>query len=249
MKRPPLLVVRFEDKSMVVIDKPAGLHTAPLRAGETDTLLAGVIDAYPEVAALPGLKSIEPGLVHRLDCDTSGLIVVARTTEAFTALRASFAQEAVIKRYHACCACADPAALPARIASRFAPYGRGRAMVRVVPLEERTRRLARNATRETYVTEARWVAGASGSALLEASITRGFRHQVRAHLSFLGFPIYGDALYGAPVPSGSAPRMYLHAWRIEMRHPVTGLAMVVESPAPPEFAALIAEKGKENGHE
>jgi 23S rRNA-/tRNA-specific pseudouridylate synthase len=90
------------------------------------------------------------------------------------------------------------------------------------------------------------VAGVGARALVAARITRGFRHQVRAHLSFLGFPIYGDPLYGVEAPAGYAPRMYLHAWRIEMPHPVTGRSMVVESPTPPEFAALIdgAEKGE-----
>ena len=238
MTRPPLLVC-FEDKSMVVIDKPAGLHTAPLPHGETDTLLARAVEAYPEIASLPGIKSVEPGLVHRLDAETSGLVVIARTEQAFTALRAAFAARAATKRYLACCSCMDPEGLPARIETRFAPYGRGRAMVRVVLLDEPARRAARNATRESYRTDVRWMGGAPGRALLEASITRGFRHQVRAHLSFLGYPLFGDPLYGTPAPAGCAPRMYLHAWRIEMSHPVTGALTTVESPAPPEFAALI----------
>jgi 23S rRNA pseudouridine1911/1915/1917 synthase len=249
MSGSPPLVVCFQDKSVVIIDKPAGLHTAPLRPHETDNLLARVIEVYPEVAALPGLKTVEPGLVHRLDRDTSGLVVVARTAEAFAALRAAFTEETVVKRYRACCARGEAARLPVSLETRFAPYGRGRSMVRVVLPDERSRRRLRLASGESYRTEAAWIAGTEGRALIEARITRGFRHQIRAHLSFLGLPIFGDPLYGTAVPAGCAPRMYLHAWRIEMPHPITGRSMVVESPAPPQFAALIDGAKKEGEYE
>ena len=99
----PGLVVLFEDASMIALDKPAGLHSAPLRAGESETLLARVIERYPEVAALPGVKPVEPGLVHRLDRDTSGIVLVARTPPAFAALREQFNAGEARKEYRAIC--------------------------------------------------------------------------------------------------------------------------------------------------
>jgi 23S rRNA pseudouridine1911/1915/1917 synthase len=244
------LRVRFEDPSLIVVDKPAGMHTAPLKEGETGTLIDLVIRRYPEVAALPGIKPVEPGLIHRLDRDTSGLVVIARTVEAFNALCGSFASGGARKHYRAACACVVDGmdtGTPLRIESRFAPYGRGRRMVRPVLEGEKSRRLLEAASTETYITEAQVTAGAGGSAggnlggrvMLAASILRGFRHQVRAHLAFLGFPILGDPLYGAAVPEGFAVRMYLHAFRISMSHPTTGLPLVVEAPLPAEFDSLI----------
>jgi 23S rRNA pseudouridine1911/1915/1917 synthase len=238
------LGVCYEDANMVVLDKPAGLHTAPLRPGDTDTLLAMAIARYPEVAGLPGMKPVEPGLVHRLDRDTSGCVVIARTARAFDVLRDAFTTGSASKEYIAACACTEaaPEGAPSdgrlHIESRFAPYGEGRRRVRVVLPGGTPRRARRAATPDLYATDARVIARSGDRALLTVSIRRGFRHQVRAHLAALGFPILGDLLYGAPVPPGYAARMYLHAARIELPHPDTGARIVVESPLPEEFKAL-----------
>jgi len=244
------LSVRFESPDLIVVDKPAGMHTAPLRTDETGTLIDMVIRSYPEVAALPGIKQLEPGLVHRLDRDTSGLVVIARTAEAFDALRRMFAAGGARKDYVAACACSDEGedddagaaghtGRPMKIESRFAPYGRGRRMVRPVLAGEKSHRLLKSASTESYVTEARVTARADGRAMVAASILRGFRHQVRAHLAFLGYLILGDPLYGTAVPAGFAERMYLHAARISMSHPSTGLPLVVEAPLPAEFDGIV----------
>ena len=260
------LRVRYEDSELIVVDKPAGMHTAPLAPGDGGTLLELVMESFPEVGALPGLKAVEPGLVHRLDRETSGLVVVARTPGAFEALRRVFAAGEARKDYAAACvdggqpdgtpsrpskdlpADAYPrrrpgdygseAGGPLRMESRFAPYGPGRRMVRPVLAGERSPRLLAAASPELYRTDARILQRRAGRALLSAWIRKGFRHQVRAHLALLGFPILGDPLYGAAVPEGFAPRMYLHAGRIELAHPVTGRPLVVESPVPEEFMSL-----------
>jgi 23S rRNA pseudouridine1911/1915/1917 synthase len=244
MITPHELCVRYEDPGLLVVDKPAGVHTAPLRPGEPDTLMQMVIRSYPEVAGLPGIKTVEPGLVHRLDRDTSGLVVFARTPGTFEALRRSFASGGARKRYAAACSCAHEildSSTPLRIESRFAPYGRGRTMVRAVFPGERSRKLLSSASGEIYVTEAVVTARGNGRLMLEASILKGFRHQVRVHLAFLGFPILGDPLYGAAIPAGFPARMYLHASRIEMYNPSSGNPLVVESPLPAEFAGLFDE--------
>ncbi len=227
---------------MLVVEKPAGMHTAPLRPGEPGTLLRMVINAYPEVAEVPGVKEVEPGLVHRLDGETSGAVVVARTPAAFKALRASFQGGEVRKTYCAACACPESEERRSlAIESRFAPWGPGRRKVRVVLPETETEGTVRRATRDSYRTDAEVTRRAGGRALVRAFISRGFRHQVRVHLACLGFPILGDPLYGAPVPAGAEKRMYLHAERLELRHPLTGVPMVVESPVPASFAAIVEE--------
>lgn len=237
-----VLLIRYEDPSLLVVDKPAGMHTAPLAERESGTLLGAVIEQFPDVQSVPGITAREPGLVHRLDRDTSGLVVIARTAEAFSRLHASFSAGGARKWYRAVSACTErgPRARDElRIESRFAPYGPGRRQVRPVLAGERSQKLVASASRESYVTEARILAQANGRALLGVSLLKGFRHQVRAHLAFLGFPIFGDPLYGAAVPEGAPARMYLHAQRIEMRHPVSGEPLVVESPVPPEFDVLV----------
>jgi len=233
-------VVLYEDGSLLVVEKPAGVHTAPLRPGETGTLIDLVLAAFPDVARAPGAKPVEPGLVHRLDRETSGCIVVARTAAAFESLRAQFTGGGARKEYTAACAAVEGADVdgPLSIESRFAPLGPGRRMVRVVPQAAPGARVPRGATRDAYATVAEVVAHAPGCLLLRAAISRGFRHQVRAHLAFLGFPILGDTLYGKPVPAGFHARMYLHASRVLFAHPVTGAALEISSPLPPEFSAL-----------
>jgi len=233
------LCVRYEDSELIVADKPAGMHTAPLAPGDTGTLLALVMEAFPEVGALPGIKPVEPGLVHRLDRETSGLVVIARTAGAFDALRRSFASGGARKDYVAACAEAGgDVSGNLRIESRFAPYGPGRRMVRPVLAGERSPKLLAEASPGLYTTEAQIIDRRGGRAMITAWILKGFRHQVRAHLAFLGFPILGDSVYGAVVPGGFAARMYLHAGRIEVAHPGTGRPLVVESPVPDEFMSL-----------
>ena len=248
MSRP--LVVRFEDAEVIVVEKPAGVHAAPLRSAEGGTLLERVIESYPEVAEVPGIKAVEPGLLHRLDRETSGLVAIARTPAAFAALREIAARGGMRKEYLAACArpadsrLADSEAIGAafgralRIASRCAPYGSGRRMVRVVLAGETRDKLLRSATPDSYSTEAEIIRQGPAALLLRARLDRGFRHQVRAHLSFLGFPILGDLLYGTPVPPGVIERLYLHASRLQFDHPGTGAPISVESPMPEEFGAL-----------
>ena len=238
------LCIRYEDEDLVVVDKPAGMHTAPLARGGTRTLLELVLQAFPEIGALPGIKAVEPGLAHRLDQETSGLVVVARTAAAFDGLRRAFASEEVRKDYLAACALTrdeDVQGLqtrPLRMESRFAPYGPGRRMVRPVLAGERSAKLLAAASPALYTTEARVIERRGPHGLVRAWILRGFRHQVRVHLAFLGFPILGDPLYGVAAPRGAVARMYLHAGRIELPHPVTGRRLVVESPVPDEFMRL-----------
>lgn len=254
----PAFRVLFADAALLAVDKPAGLHTAPLRPGETDNLLAQVIARHPEVAGLPGIKALEPGLLHRLDRDTSGVVLIARTPEAFRDLLAQFRAGEVRKEYLAVCVPRSAVRAGQRLVveSRFAPFGPGRARVRVVPLAgggapaggspARQARGVRRVTAAVYRTEAEVLEVREGAALVRAVIVRGFRHQVRAHLAHLGLPLAGDPLYGMPPPAALPPpalppavpaaaRLGLHASAIELRHPRSGERLRIESPLPPDF--------------
>jgi 23S rRNA pseudouridine1911/1915/1917 synthase len=234
------LVVLFEDGELLAVDKPAGVHSAPLRRGETGTLLGAVLARFPEVAGLPGIKPVEPGLLHRLDLETSGILLVARTAEAFRNLRQVFTDGRVRKEYTALCACRAEARAGERMRmeSRFAPFGRGRKSVRALLPEEEGRPAARRAEKAApglYRTEAEILERRGSWALVRAFILKGFRHQVRVHLAHLGLPIAGDSLYGVAVPAGAPVRLYLHASAIELPHPATGQPLRLISPLPPEF--------------
>ena len=233
------LSVLYEDEWLIAVDKPAGVHTAPLHAGETGTLLDSVLSRFPEISRLPGMKPVEPGLLHRLDRETSGVVVVARTEPAFRALRELFEREDVVKDYRAACRADEGRLIPSpmRVESRFAPRGPGRRMVRVVLPGAAGK--VREATPDIYVTEAGVEERRGSSALLSAVIRRGFRHQVRAHLSYLGFPIFGDEVYGVPAPAGAPARMYLHACGISFPHPFRGGTVHVVSPLPEAFHAAL----------
>lgn len=236
------LYILFEDDYLIAVEKPAGIHTAPLKPAESGTLLSLVIERYPEVAGLPGIKSVEPGLLHRLDLETSGIVIIALTRPCFIALREQFDSNKVNKEYTAVCTCAAEASKEQQllhIESKFAPCGPGNKKVRIVLPSEGKKRVSRKISAEVYTTDARVVMKSRNLVLVQARITRGFRHQIRAHLAFLGFPIIGDPLYGAPVPEGLPARMYLHASQIKLTHPRNGKALIIKSPPPSEFTALL----------
>jgi 23S rRNA-/tRNA-specific pseudouridylate synthase len=252
------LAVLFADEQLIAVDKPAGLHTAPQgREGEV-TLLSRLLEQFPEIAAVPGIKPAEPGLLHRLDHGTSGIVLAARTPEAFRRLAAEFAAGRVRKEYLALCVPGSAVLAGQRFAmeSRFAPCGPGRKKVRVVSAgalggagadsvghradsvgfhPAGLHRVGRSATSGTYRTEAEVLEVQGPRVLVRAAIVRGFRHQVRAHLAFLGLPIVGDPLYGVPVPPGAADRLYLHASAVELQHPASGQPLRIRSPLPLDF--------------
>ncbi len=229
------------DDQLLVVDKPEGLHTAPLREGEGGTLLDAVIEQFPEVERVPGIKPVEPGLLHRLDKGTSGVVVIARSVRAFTGLLDQFESGRVRKEYLAVCVpAAAVRSTRLSVASRFAPHGPHRAKVRVVMPFEHRAAVLREASPDTYQTEVEIVERGAGCCLVRCTVTRGFRHQVRVHLAHLGLPIVGDPLYGAPVPPGFGERMYLHATAVELHHPADGRPLRFESDLPAEFPLLLS---------
>jgi 23S rRNA pseudouridine1911/1915/1917 synthase len=234
----------LETDRWVVVEKSRGMNTAPLAAGEKNDLAAQVIARFPEIADAGEAGSGEGGLLHRLDRETSGLVLFARDKDAFRKLRGAQNAGKMIKEYGALCVGTGPAAFSEwpfvgslrevgsaplspgeSIGSAFRAYGPGR--VRVAPLpptDPRSKRIYR-----TEVLE--FAPRKDGLYAARISLRIGFRHQVRCHLAASGFPIAGDPLY-APPGTGSYPRMLLHASRISFPDPATGRIVVVDSPVP-----------------
>ncbi|WP_437568087.1 MULTISPECIES: RluA family pseudouridine synthase [unclassified Sorangium] len=229
----PLDVV-LERDDVVVVNKPAGVPTAPLDPGERGTLANALVARYPEMAAI-GFSPREPGLCHRLDTDTSGLVLAARTPAAFAALVAGLKEGRLDKRYLLICQIGD---LPemGSIEVPLAPHPKDKK--RVYPCIH-PRDVARYAPRPAATMYKR-VRQVGLWELVEARAPRALRHQIRAHFASVGHPLAGDALYGGPAVEGLS-RHALHAHYIGWGGSDAVPAFVVTSPLPADMAALVGE--------
>jgi len=215
----PLSIV-FEDADILVIDKPAGLVVHPGSGNWSGTLLNALLHHAPDASQLP-----RAGIVHRLDKDTSGLMVVARNVLAQTDLVRQLQARTVKRQYYALVRGVVP-----RNTLVDAPIGRHPT--------QRTRMAVVQGAREarTHVEVRERFARCT---LVECSLETGRTHQIRVHMSHLGHPLVGDTLYGGGRGLPEFHRQALHAWRLGLIHPRTGEAMAWESALPPDFAGLI----------
>lgn len=229
LPEPRALRVLYEDEWILAVDKPAGWPMHPLRPGETGTLANAVVAREP-ACARASADPREGGAAHRLDNETSGVVLFARSRPVWMRLREMFAVRAVHKEYLALVRGAPEAGeirrpiLPASASrSRVArSWEEGReALTRVEPLEFFD------------------APGQGRFALVRCTIPTGVRHQIRVHLQAIGHPIAGDALYGGARLPG-LERLFLHATAIVFDHPVTGRRLRVESPLPEELRAVLA---------
>jgi 23S rRNA pseudouridine1911/1915/1917 synthase len=228
----PLTVVH-RDRALFVIDKPAGLVVHPGAGNPRHTLQNALLGLDARLALVP-----RAGLVHRLDKDTSGLILVARTPEAHTALTAALAARAISREYLAVCNGTITAA-----GAVDAPIARHRT--------QRVRMAVRSDGRRA-VTHYRVVRRFRGHTLVRVRLETGRTHQIRVHLAHLGFPVVGDPVYGGRrrIPAGAAaelaallqefPRQALHAAHLGLTHPQSGRKLEWESPLPADMQGLLA---------
>jgi 23S rRNA pseudouridine1911/1915/1917 synthase len=231
------LKVLFETASVAVVDKPAGQPTAPLRPGESGTLVNAVLGKYPEL--LPDGENVighsprEPGIVHRLDTETSGAVIVARTAEAFEELKGALREERIDKRYLLLC---TSEGLPDEGTIEFPltnhPKDQRRVYACVHP-----RDVMRYEPRPA-VTRYRVERRAGNWALVEAKVGKALRHQIRAHFASIGHPLAGDELYGGPVIRALG-RHALHAARVAYAGGPVVQAFDVSIPLPKDMAALL----------
>jgi 23S rRNA pseudouridine1911/1915/1917 synthase len=230
------LRVLHEDGALVVIDKPAGLTVHPGAGRSTGTLAHYLLDRYPEMAGVGGPG--RPGIVHRLDQGTSGVLVVARTAESYARLSRAFASREVGKRYLGI-AYGVPSPASGTIE---APIGR-----HPQKRKEMTVRSSGRPSRTGYRTLA-VTAKTAGISLLEMDLATGRTHQIRVHLKHIGHPLVGDPVYGearwkglprsVQAPLRDFPRPALHAWRLAFKHPGTGEPLSFEAPVPEDMQTL-----------
>ena len=227
------LTILHEDPDVVVLDKPAGLTVHPGAGRDTGTLAHYLLARYPEMAGVGGEG--RPGIVHRLDQGTSGVLVVARTPTAYNRLARAFASREVDKKY---LAIVHGTPLPPA-GTVDAPIGR-----HALRRKEMTVRGDGRPARTGY----RTLALAAGLALVELDLHTGRTHQIRVHLKHLGHPLIGDPVYGEarwkvlPRPLQAAvrdfPRPALHAWKLAFRHPVSGERLRFEAPVPEDLRGV-----------
>lgn len=227
------LSVLYEDPALLVVDKPAGMPVHPLRPGQPGTLMSALAARYEEIRGF-GYHPLQAGLLHRLDNDTSGVLVVARTADAFDALREQFRGRSVLKSY---LAVVEGEGLSDGVVDRPLVHEAAdrRRMTVLDPASAPPAALRRARPARTVY---RVLERLAHHTLLEVTLRQGMRHQIRAHLAWAGHPLAGDTLYGAHPDrpdERTTPRHFLHASAIEIVHPERGGPLRVESPLPPEL--------------
>lgn len=223
--------VAWRDDHLLVVDKPAGVVVHPGASNPTGTLAQALVGA----GAAGGDDPTRAGMVHRLDRDTSGLLLVARTQAAHRALRTQLRAREIRRGYLALV----DGRPPARSATIDAPIGRDRRVRTRMSTDSDAPREAR-----THFTVERELATTT---LLAVTLDTGRTHQIRVHLQAIGHPVCGDPQYGRAGAFGLA-RQFLHAVRLDLAHPVTGAPISVESPLPGDLTAALerAERGPDH---
>jgi 23S rRNA pseudouridine1911/1915/1917 synthase len=224
--------VVYKDRGIFIINKPAGLVVHPGAGNASHTLQNALLALDPKLVVVP-----RAGLVHRLDKDTSGLMVVARTPEAHAALVAAISSREVERAYLAICV-----GVMTGGGTVDEPIGRHRTL-RV--------RMAVRADGRAAVTHYRVLKRFRGHTFVRAELETGRTHQIRVHFDHIGYPLVGDPVYGTRrrIPKGAGTaliaalddfkRQALHATRLALAHPLTGKTLEWEAPVPPDMAALL----------
>lgn len=218
------LHVVYEDDALLVVSKPPGLVVHPAPGHESGTL----VNALLASSTPAGGEAMRPGIVHRLDAGTSGLMIVAKDDEAHALLTEAMAERRVSRTYLALA----EGELESDTATIDAPIGRSprhRKMMAVV------------AGGKESVTEITVLERLAQTCLLEVRPRTGRTHQIRVHLSAIGHPIVGDDVYGRTKLAGELglTRPFLHAARLRFAHPVTGVELALEDPLPPDLTAAL----------
>jgi len=227
----PPVEVRYRDPSLLIVSKPAGLPTHPTASRLTGTLVNRLVGMGLPLSSAGG--PLRPGIVHRLDVGTSGLLIVASTDQAHLELTAMLRRHEMDRRYLAL-------VLGAVAHDRFAvdaPLGRVGSRIRV-------RAVTGKEAETVFEVRDRF----DRATLLEAAPTTGRTHQIRVHLSAVGHPVLGDRTYGGGGDDAKRlelTRPFLHSWRLSFEHPITGERIEVEDPLPPDLLLALRRVGGE----
>jgi 23S rRNA pseudouridine1911/1915/1917 synthase len=233
------LSVLHSDEHLVVIEKPSGVVVHPAPGHDEGTLVHALLALPGTLSGIGGVA--RPGIVHRLDRETSGVLVVARTDAAHRGLSSMFAAHDLVRKYHAVVTGAPPRA-EGELRTRMGRH----------PVDRKRMAVLREGGREA-VTRWRLLSRHGALSLVEATLTTGRTHQVRVHLAHLSCPVAGDEVYGKGrrVRLGGKgreivlDRFLLHAFHLAFVHPVTGVPLSFTLPDPPEFAAALRAADEE----
>lgn len=220
----PLSII-YEDKDLLIVDKPVGMVVHPGAGNKTGTLVHALLGRGTALSSGDASGKDRPGIVHRLDKETSGLLIVAKTNEAHRKIQDQFESRSVMKIYTA-------------LVSGRVDFEEGHIEDSLSrhPKIRRKMAVSKHEEAKEALTKYRVLERFANSTLLMVRILTGRTHQIRVHLAHLGHPVLGDELYGK---KESAPRLCLHASKIEFSHPKTGKILTFESLLPPEFEAAI----------
>ena len=237
------LEIIFEDEDLLVLNKPSGLVVHPGAGHRQHTLVNALLAHCPNLSGIGGVE--RPGIVHRLDKETSGCLVVAKNDATHRDLSKQFAARTMEKIYLALVAgiprkssgVIDAAITRHPVHRQKMSIGRTRG--RSAKTEYRVMRSGGDMQKHVPP-EGRASARPGGISLLECTLHSGRTHQIRVHLHHLGHPVLGDKLYGAKQAEGF-PRQMLHAWKLAFHHPRTGERMKFEAPVPLDFAGAMRQ--------
>lgn len=227
------LAIHYEDEDLLVLDKPSGLAVHPGAGRQEGTLAAGLL-AHCGAGLTQAGSAERPGIVHRLDMDTSGLMVVAKTSSAFHHLKGQFAahgRDGALMRGYLALVRGVPAARSGRVE---ASIGRSPANRKKMAVRKGGRWAATSWRVKRAISKK--------AALLACTLESGRTHQVRVHLAYSGHPVLGDKLYGGKAAQlGGAGRQALHAAQLGFLHPADGRRMIFTSPLPADIGAIITK--------
>jgi 23S rRNA pseudouridine1911/1915/1917 synthase len=234
---PPLLAeaaaqsldILFEDEHILLINKPAGLVVHPAPGHEQGTLVDALLARHLSLPSTPDASDFQrPGIVHRLDKDTSGLLIIAKTSHALLHLAQQFQTHTIIKRYLALV----EGHLPVTEGAIEAPIGRH---------PQHRQRMTITAQRGRQAHTLFWVEHEySRFTLLRVQIITGRTHQIRVHFAAIGHSVAGDILYGHPQQQQQSPRLFLHATELRFIHPLTNEELTFSAPLPDELQHFLA---------
>ncbi len=229
---PFLFPILYEDEWMLVIAKPAGVVVHPAAGNPDGTVVNALLGRYPNLAADFSCATGRPGIVHRLDKDTSGCLAIAKTPDAQFKLCSAFAGRETEK-----CYLALVRGIPQKTSGELSGLiGRHPVNRQKMAVVERNGKLAIT----QYQLEKSGLVDQTPVSLMRVRILTGRTHQIRVHLSSIGIPVLGDAVYGgARTPVTGADRQMLHAWKLKLPHPATGEMMEFTAPLPEDFQLLV----------
>ena len=231
------LHILYQDSHVVVVDKPSGMVVHPSAGHARGTLVHALLHHVADLSGIGG--ALRPGIVHRLDRDTSGLLIVAKTDQAHQALSRALAERR-IRRVYLAAAWGHLPSSPQTVDAPIGRHPRDRKRMTVVD--------GGRSARTTFAVDERWAA----AELLRVTLETGRTHQIRVHLLHIGHPVVGDSTYGTGWERGMsgpnrqwaarlasrATRQFLHAHELVFRHPVTGQELRFVSPLPPDLAEV-----------